>query len=455
MGGQHFGQVRAEVAVLDRYVSGGMKAVFTDQRRFENWRRVELAVLAGYVQVGMVTVEVLAAAHRYACPSARAVNDRERETGHDVVAFLLEWTAEMPAYVSSRLHRGLTSSDVVDTAQAIALGDASALIGGQLDRLVAILADHALAHRDTARIGRTHGQHATREVWGHRVADFALAADRARTRLLRARDAVLVAKISGTTGTYQQVPPEVEAFAAQELGLKPVDVATQVVMRDGLAEWMFALAVAATVCEAVALEVRLGQRSEVAELAEGAGRLRAGSSSMPQKQNPIVSEKICGLARLVRSYVNPVLEGVALWHERDLTHSSVERVAVADAAALTEHIIDQTVLVMQSLVVDADQMASRLEGAAAVVLSNAALVRLTDAGLPYPQAWSVVKQANERFPGASADCFAAALREVATSARPGLDLSWTQGLVSGDPVRLNDVFERVEMLKQKRAPFDQ
>jgi adenylosuccinate lyase len=152
--------------VLDRYTSSDMRAVFSDQRRFENWRRIELAVLAGYVHVGMVPEEVLAAAQRYACPSALSVNERERETAHDVVAFLLEWTAGMPAYVSSRVHRGLTSSDLVDTAQAIAVGDASALIMLQLDQLVTVLADHALAHRDTARIGRTHGQYATREVWG-------------------------------------------------------------------------------------------------------------------------------------------------------------------------------------------------------------------------------------------------------------------------------------------------
>jgi len=425
-----------------------MRAVFSDQRRFENWRRIELAVLAGYVHVGMVPEEVLAAAQRYACPSAQSVNERERETGHDVVAFLLEWTAGMPAYVSSRLHRGLTSSDLVDTAQAIAVGDASALIMLQLDRLVTVLADHALAHRDTARIGRTHGQYATREVWGHRVADFAFAADRARTRLLRARDATLVAKISGTTGTYQQVPPEVETFASQKLGLQPVEVATQVVMRDRLAEWIFALAATATVCEAIALEIRLGQRSEVAELAEDVGRSRAGSSSMPHKQNPIVSEKICGLARLVRSYVTPVLEGVALWNERDLTHSSVERVAVADAAALTEHVIGQTAAVMQQLIVRVDQMALRLEDASAVVLSNAALVRLTDAGLSYPEAWSVVKRATDSSSDSDAAQFAAVLQEVATSKGSALDPSWTRGLVLGDPLRLDQIFEAVEKLKR-------
>lgn len=335
---------------------------------------------------------------------------------------------------------------MVDTALALALRDASTLILTHLDKLVSVLVRHALEHRDTVRIGRTHGQHATPDVWGHRVADFAFAADRARLRLERARDGLLVAKLSGTTGAYQQVPVEVEAAAAEKLGLTPVDAATQVVMRDRLAEWMFALAAIAAVCEAVALEVRLGQRSEVGELAEAAGASRSGSSSMPHKANPITSEKIDGLARLVRAYVIPVLEGVALWHERDLTHSSVERVAIPDSAALTEHIVAATASVMATLAVDADQMRARAESAPLATLSNAALVRLSDIGLPWAQAREIVRRIAASYPGADADAFVGALRSEVAKEHPETDASWADRLYVRDEPRLDDVFARLAQL---------
>ena len=432
--------------MLDRYLSAQMAAVFSDQARFEYWRQVEIAVLAGYAHLGAIDQAVVDAAEGTPCPSAESVNQRERHTGHDVVAFLIEWTAGMPDEVSSRVHRGLTSSDVVDTALALALRDASALILSQLDNLVSVLVRHALEHRDTVRIGRTHGQHATPDVWGHRVADFAFAADRARLRLERARDGLLVAKLSGTTGAYQQVPVEVEAAAAQKLGLTPVEAATQVVMRDRLAEWVFALAATAAVCEAVALEVRLGQRSEVGELAEAAGASRAGSSSMPHKVNPITSEKVDGLARLVRAYVNPVLEGVALWHERDLTHSSVERVAIPDSAALTEHIVAATVSVMATLVVNVDQMRARAESAPLATLSNVALVRLSDAGVPWARAWEVVRRIAASDPDADAEAFVGALRSEVANQHPEIDVSWSDGLHVRDEPRLDNMFARLAQL---------
>jgi adenylosuccinate lyase len=309
------------------------------------------------------------------------------------------------------------------------------------------LVGHALEHRDTVRIGRTHGQYATPDVWGHRVADFAFAADRARDSLRRARDGVLVAKLSGTTGTYQQVPVEVEAAAAEMLGLRPVEVATQVVMRDRLAEWMFALASIAAVCEAIALEIRLGQRSEVAELAEGAGATRVGSSSMPHKANPITSEKIGGLARLVRAYLNPVPEGVALWHERDLTHSSVERIAVPDAAALTEHIVCQAATVMSTLVVDRHQMRARAKSAPVTAVSNAALVRLADAGLPWSQAWTIVQHAAKQDPAADAAAFVSRLRAMAATEAPTAGSTWADGLDQPDPIHLDAVFDRLLQLR--------
>jgi adenylosuccinate lyase len=443
----------AEVIVLDRYVSAEMEAVFSDQARFEYWRQVELAALVGYAHVGLFEPQIVTAAQAFPCPSVDAVKARERTTRHDVVAFVTEWTAPMPAAVSSRVHRGLTSSDIVDTGWALALRDATALIVSSLDDLVAVLARHAITHSETIRIGRTHGQHATVDSWGHRVADFALAADRARERLKTAGRSVLVAKLSGTTGTYQQVPVAVESYAAATLGLRPAEVATQVVMRDRMAEWMFALAAIASVCEAIGLEIRLGQRSEVAEFAEGGRTSQAGSSSMPHKKNPITAERICGLARMVRAYVNPVLEGVALWHERDLTHSSVERVAVPDAAALTEYVTRQTASVMSTLVVDADRMRSRAESAVVPSLSNAVLVTLADGGLSWADSWRVVERATKGVgQSATPDEFVASVTDALMTECPDATVVWDPATAMRVPGSdLDGVFERVAELLDRRS----
>jgi adenylosuccinate lyase len=214
-------------------------------------------------------------------------------------------------------------------------------------------------------------------------------------------------------------------------------------MRDRLADWMFALALASSVTESIALEVRLGQRSEVAELAEGAAAVRAGSSSMPHKSNPITSEKICGLARLIRGYINPVLDGVALWHERDLTHSSVERVAVPDAAALTEHVLASTVEVMSNLVVNTDQMRTAVALDPVAILSNGALVRLTDAGVPWAVARRIVERAAKQEAASSVPEFVARLSTLVASEHPEISDRWAAGLDQPDPVRLDTVFDRL------------
>src|SRR5262249_8311046 len=249
------------------------------------------------------------------------------------------------------------------------------------DRLVAVLREHALTHRDTLRAGRTHGVHAEPDVWGHRVADFAFAAARSRDRIRRAREAVAVGKLSGPVGNYSNIDPAVEAEVMPALGLRAADVATQVVMRDGIAEWVSALAVLATVCEAVALEVRHGQRTEVAELAEPFRLGQKGSSAMPHKKNPIRSERICGLARMVRSYVTPVTEGIPLWHERDISHSSVERIAVPDAAIATDYLLHLTTGLVEGLTVDAARMRANLDLTGGLMYSSAGLLELGSAGV--------------------------------------------------------------------------
>src|SRR6201982_4124499 len=315
----------------------GAGGVWSDAHKYELWCRVETLVLEAHTRAGTVPASAVGPVRSAPPPTPEAVAAIEAVTEHDMIAFLTAWvdTTE-PRSAAAYVHYGMTSSDLLDTALALQLVEATDIIVAKADRLVAVLRDHALAHRNTLRSGRTHGVHAEPDLWGHRVADFAFAAARSRDRVRRAREAVAVGKLSGPVGSYSNIDPPIEAEVMPALGLRAADVAAQVVMRDGIAEWVSALAVLATVCEAVALEVRHGQRTEVRELAEPFRSGQKGSSSMPHKKNPIRSERICGLARVVRSYVIPVTEGIPLWHERDISHSSVERIALPDAAIPTD-----------------------------------------------------------------------------------------------------------------------
>src|SRR6516165_554067 len=339
-----------------------MGRVWSEAHKYELWCRVETLVLEAHARAGTVPADSVAPVRSAKIPAPEAVAAVEAVTDHDVIAFLTAWADNTtPRSAAAWVHYGMTSSDLIDTALAVQLTEATDILTAKATRLVAVLRDHALAHRDTLRPGRTHGVQAEPDSWGHRVADFAFAMARSRDRLARAREAVAVGTLSGPVGNYSNIDPAIEAEVLPALGLRPADVATQVVMRDGIAEWVSALAVAATVCEAIALEVRHGQRTEVRELAEPFGRGQKGSSSMPHKKNPIRSERIGGLARVVRGYVTPVTEGIALWHERDISHSSVERVALPDASILTDYVLNLTADVIEGLTVDAARMRANLD----------------------------------------------------------------------------------------------
>jgi adenylosuccinate lyase len=261
---------------------------------------------------------------------------------------------------------------------------------------VAALRDHGLAHRHTLKVGRTHGVHAEPDVWGHRVADLAFAAARSRDRLRRARQVVGVVAISGAVGTYSLIDPSVEVAVAEALQLRAADASTQVVLRDGISEWVSALAIIATVCEAIALEVRHGQRTEVRELSEAFGSGQKGSSAMPHKKNPIRSERIAGLARVVRAAIVPVMEGIPLWHERDISHSSTERVFLPDAAITTDYLLDLTAALVENLVVDAERMRANLDSTGGLIYTSAVLLELVEAGMGREQAYALVQSAAMR-----------------------------------------------------------
>ena len=371
-----------------------MGRVWSEAHKYELWCRVETLVLEANAVAGTVPAAAVAPVRSAPPPTAEAVAAVEAVTDHDVIAFLTAWADNTdPRSAAAYVHYGMTSSDLIDTALAVQLTEATDIILDKADRLVAVLRDHALAHRDTLRAGRSHGVHAEPDVWGHRVADFAFAAARSRDRVRRAREAVAVGKLSGPVGSYSNIDPAVEAAVMPALGLRAADVATQVVMRDGIAEWVSALAVLATVCEAVALEVRHGQRTEVRELAEPFRSGQKGSSAMPHKKNPIRSERICGLARVVRSYVIPVTEGIPLWHERDISHSSVERIALPDAAIATDYLVHLTIGLVDGLVVDTARMRANMDATNGLLYSSAVLLELVSSGLSREDAYALVQAA--------------------------------------------------------------
>ena len=426
-----------------------MGKVWSEAHKYELWCQVETLVLAAQAAAGTVPAEAVEAVRNAKPPTPEAVAAVEAVTDHDVIAFLTAWADNTtPRAAAAWVHYGMTSSDLLDTALAVQLTEATDLLVAEASRLVAALREHGLAHRGTLRVGRTHGIHAEPDVWGHRVADFAFAMARSRDRLLRARDAVAVGKLSGPVGTYSNMDPAIEATVMAELGLRPADVATQVVFRDGIAEWISAVAVAATVCEAIALEIRHGQRTEVRELAEPFRAGQKGSSSMPHKKNPVRSERIAGLARIVRGYVTPVTEGIALWHERDISHSSTERIALPDAAIALDYLLYLTTGLIEGLVVDRDRMLANLESTGGLIYTSSILLELVGSGMSREDAYALVQAAAMRTwqdgtPLLQTLGIEAAERGVTLDDARLAEVSRPERYVA----RLGGVFERLERLK--------
>jgi adenylosuccinate lyase len=429
--------------VIERYTLPEMGRIWSEAHKYEVWCRVETLVLEAHVAAGTVPAEAVEPVRKAPPPTPQAVAEIEAVTQHDVIAFLTAWADNTdPREAAAYVHFGMTSSDLVDTAQAVLLVEATDVLLARADRLVAALRDLGLAHRDTLRVGRTHGIHGEPDVFGHRLADFAFAMARSRDRLRRAREAVGVVKMSGPVGTYSNIDPSIEAYVARELGLRPTDVATQVVMRDGLSEWVSALAVMATVCEAVAVEVRHGQRTEVRELWEPFGRGQKGSSAMPHKKNPIMSERICGLARMVRGYVVPVMEGIPLWHERDISHSSTERIALPDTATATDYLLDLTTRLVTGLVVDTDRMRQNLDLTGGLVYTSSVLLDLVESGMSREDAYALVQKAAMRT-WQDGVPFRRTLQEAAAEAGQRLDES-----------RLDDAFRPERYVSRLGPVFD-
>jgi adenylosuccinate lyase len=373
-----------------------MAALFSDQARMELWLEVELLAVEGWAAVGVidpaVPVELRRRAPKVDGAFVAAVEERERVTDHDVAAFVDVVQAAIGAPEGSWIHYGLTSSDVVDTALCATLTRAADLLVQGVDALVAVLKARAAEHIGTVMTGRTHGMAAEPTTFGAKLALWCLAADRDRTRLERARQALSVGKLSGAVGTYSNIDPAVEAHVCAALGLTPVP-ATQVVARDRHAELLYACASLGTTIETIATEVRHLARTEVGEVEERFGSGQKGSSAMPHKRNPILSERLCGLARLLRGYLGAGLEDVALWHERDISHSSVERVALPDACGLAYYMVRRCTGLVEGLVVHPERMRSNLLDAShGVVFSQPVLLGLVAAGVGRDVAYRIVQR---------------------------------------------------------------
>ena len=434
--------------MIERYTRPEMGRVWSEAHKYELWCRVETLVLEAHARAGTVPASSVAPVRAAPPPAPDAVAAIEAVTGHDVIAFLSAWADNtVPREAAAYVHFGMTSSDLLDTALALQLTEATDLLLARCTALTAALRDHALAHRGTLRVGRTHGIHAEPDVWGHRVADFAFAMARCRDRLVRAREAVAVGKLSGPVGTYSNIDPAIEAEVMAELGLRPADVSTQVVLRDGISEWVSVMALISTVCEAIALEVRLGQQTELGELAEPFGRGQKGSSAMPHKKNPVRSERICGLARVVRAQVVPVLEGIPLWHERDISHSSTERVALPDAAIGTDFLLDETTALITGLQVDAERMRANLDATHGLIYSSAVLLELIAAGMSREDAYALTQAAAMDTYQTGAP-FRETLRKHAAERGQPLDEARLDEACRPERYvqRLGGVFERLERL---------
>jgi adenylosuccinate lyase len=378
--------------MIPRYTPPDFAELWSEQTRYETWLEVELAACEAMETEGMVPGGT-AAAIRGKKPAldAAAIEEIERTTRHDVIAFLthVERLAGEPA---RWLHRGMTSSDVLDTSFALLLVRASDLLLERTDRFIAALAERAREHEKTPMIGRSHGIHAEPVTFGVVMAGHLCEVKRARQRLVAAREEVAVGKIAGAVGTYAHLSTEVEARALQALGLRPETVATQVVARDRHAFFFSALSLMAAAIERLATNVRHWQRTELGEAEEQFAKGQKGSSAMPHKRNPVLSENLCGLARIVRSAVTPAFENVALWHERDISHSSVERMIAPDATATLAFMLDRATSLVSGLVVYPERLQQNLDHTGGLFFSETIMLALVDKGLGRQQAYEIVQR---------------------------------------------------------------
>jgi adenylosuccinate lyase len=433
--------------VIERYTLPEIGVVWTEEAKYHAWLRVELAVSRARAQLGEIPTEEVEELAEKADFTVGRIHEIEQETNHDIIAFVTN-VAEYAGDVARHFHFGLTSSDVLDTAGALQLKEALDLIFGEARALTLLLTEMALGHRDTVMIGRTHGVHAEPTVLGHKLAVWAFEMERNLDRLSHARGVAAVGKISGAVGTYANVDPKVEAITCQELGLSSALASTQVVQRDRHAEVLSTLAILGSTMEKIALEIRGAQRTEVRELAEPFGRGQKGSSAMPHKRNPILAERLCGMARLLRANATVGFENNALWQERDISHSSAERVVLPDSTILAFYMLRTTSRILRGLQVHEDRMLENLHSGGGIVFSGRVLLALVESGMARDDAYRMVQDAALRVWEGEGGFRELLSRDEDVRERLGDELD-----TLFDPAyalrNLGVVFERVEGLKER------
>src|SRR5438876_10970815 len=368
-----------------------MARIWSDEGKLSAWLEVQLAAAAAWAELEVVPGAAAARIAQAAPPAAERVAELEATLQHDTAAFV-DAVAEQLGEEGRWFHYGLTSSDVVDTALSLQVREAGTLILGGLDRAFAAVSARAHEHRETLQIGRTHGVHAEPTTFGLKLVGWAFELARGRERIARALEGIRVGKLSGAVGTYAATDPELERLACERLGLEPAPTSTQIIQRDRHAELLTALAVVASSLDAFALEVRHLARTEVGEVQEPFGRGQKGSSAMPHKRNPVVAERICGLARVVRGCSLVGLENVALWHERDISHSSAERVVIPDAFLALDYMLDRFAWLVEGLVVRPERMRRNLESSHFLFFSQRVLLALVESGLARDDAYRLVQR---------------------------------------------------------------
>jgi adenylosuccinate lyase len=402
--------------VIPRYTREEIGAVWTQQRRMETWLKVELAATDAWAAEGVVPEEAAKACREKASFTVEAVEERERTTGHDVAAFV-DVVSSSIGEEGRWLHYGLTSSDVLDTALALQLVDAGEIVVRGARAYRDALVTRAKEFAETLCVGRTHGVHAEPTTFGLRLAGFAFEADRNLQRLTDAFEQVAVGKLSGAVGTYASIPPSAEARVMETLGLRAEDISTQVVPRDRHAVVLARIAIAGAGLERFGQEIRNLQRTEVREVEEPFGSGQKGSSAMPHKRNPILAERVCGLARVLRGYSQVGMENIALWHERDISHSGAERVVLPDATIALDYMQHLAARIVDGMTVHTDRMQQNIDLTHGALFSQRALTALVESGMTRDDAYRVVQENAQRAwdEGTS-------FRELIAKAAPELDL---------------------------------
>ncbi len=378
--------------MIPRYTLPRMGGIWTEKSKFEAWRLVEVAAMQAWSRLGVVSPEAVTEVRERTSVDVDRIRDIEDETRHDMIAFTTSLAEQVSEESSRYIHYGLTSSDVLDTALGLQLREAGQLLLEDLDELTEAVGKQAKNYKDTPAIGRTHGVHAEPVTFGLKLAIWYEELLRARERLEACIEEVSFGKISGATGTYAQVPPEVEEMVCAELGLSPAPISSQILGRDRHAAFLTQIALVGSLLEKYATEIRHLQRTEVREVEEPFRAGQKGSSAMPHKRNPIVTERLTGMARLLRANASVAMENIALWHERDISHSSVERVIIPDSTIILDYMLQRFTIVVSDMHVYPEQMEANLELTGGLIFSQKVLLALAASGMSREDAYQVVQE---------------------------------------------------------------